>query len=665
MKSLNFGKHNSTAPPGSNPNGFKTESTNKGSAFSGPLGSLTKLPPELLLRIIDELDDATLCDLGCTCRDFNSLIFQMLSDKLCITYYLPEGWISCYQALTPRYTLRVIRCSLPTRKFKNIYHCFNKGLDHLEEIEEMHAIVTRMDELGELRLYLADPDDWAVREAPGLDETQVPQLTSEEWTKAYLGLLTAALAKGCINALLGGGEQFLDYLQSREHTTATYGALTDTVLSLRERVLGYFDGTFRYKSPFAGQPKRNLQVARYAKPLPPEESTSPQAELPEAKSEKPPVIKESKKQSRLLKWVSTNKNSHHAETAVSSTARYNSNNSKTPSPGLNRPQAKNPRNDRSRSKTLAPTATRAPPKPKLQSLILKSNIFLTSPSFLNWTNQVLFWCASTLIHLELECPGASSEIWCKFLSKLKLPSLISFKIAPLLFVEEANVQGSDILGFLTRHPGLQKLYLHGIQVSASLSATPGFGKPILPNLTEVTAHPIWISRLLRNKRQCAKLKEITLLTEDYTYIDDTFEYDAMDRALEEVLPRSHNLDLIGFKFTYGRGDLDSWLQSHVDAGPNSILSSFIDTKHLRIDWRNIVRLINHASRLDLVAQVAGLFPNLDYLELKDVPNVPDNKTDHIPPVIEALRRHSPQVKQVKINEEDPINIADFQSSEKE
>ncbi|KAJ2923234.1 hypothetical protein H1R20_g13859, partial [Candolleomyces eurysporus] len=670
MKSLNFGKHNSTARLGSNLNGFKTESTNKGSTFSGPLGSLTKLPPELLLRIIDELDDAALCDLGCTCRDFNSLIFQMLFDKLYIAHYLPEGWISCYRA--PRYTLRVIRCSLPTRKFNNIYHCFNKGLDHLEEIEDMHAIVTRMDELGELRLFLADPDEWAVREAPGLDETQVPQITSEEWTKAYLGLLTAALAKGCINALLGSGEQFLDYLQSREQTTATYGALTDTVLSLRERVLGstkairYFDGAFRYQSPFNGQPKRSLQVAQYVEPLPLEESTFPQAEVPEAKSGKPPVIKESKKQSRLLKWVeffSTNKNSHHAETAVSSTARYNSNNSKTPSPGLNRAQAKNPRNDRSRSKTLAPTATRAPPpKPKLQSLTLESNIFLTSPSFLNWTNQVLFWCASTLIHLELECPGASSEIWCKFLSKLKLPSLISFKIAPLLFVEEANVQGSDILGFLTRHPGLQKLYLHGIQVSASLSATPGFGKPILPNLTEVTAHPIWISRLLRNKKQCAKLKEITLLTEYYTNIDDTFEYDAMDRALEEVLPRSHNLDLIGFKFTCDSSDLDFWLQSHVDAGPNSILSSFIDTKHLRIDWRYIVRLINHASRLDLVAQVAGLFPNLDYLELKDLPDVPDNKTDHIPPLIEALRRHSPQIKQVKINEEDPINIADFQSS---
>ncbi|RXW22760.1 hypothetical protein EST38_g3089 [Candolleomyces aberdarensis] len=639
MKSLNFAKRN--------PNGLKTESTNKnkGSTLSGPLGSLTKLPPELLLRIIDELDDAALCDLGCTCRHFNSLIFPMLFDKRYITHYLPEGWISCSRA--PRYTLRIIRCSLPTRKFSNIYHCFNKGLEHLEEIEEMHAIVTRMEELGEFRVFLSDPDDWAMSEAPGLDETQVPQLTSEEWTELYLGLLTAALAKGCINAVLGDGER-LDYLLSREQTTATHGALTGAVLSLRERVLGsYFDGAFRYKSPFAGQPKRHLPVAQRVVPLPVEENKVPQAEVPEGKVDKhptSPVIKERKKQSRWLKWVeffsTKNENSLHAETAVSSTAGYDSNNSKAPSPGSNRGKAQG-LNDCSQSKTFAPTSTRPPPKPKLQSLTLYSSIFLTSPSFLNWTNQALSWCASTLTHLELDCRETPSGIWCKFLSKLKLPSLVSFRIASGLFVEEANVQGSDILGFLSRHPGIQKLYLHGIQVSACLSATPDSWKRILPNLTEVTAHPIWISRLLRNKKQCPKLKEVILLTEYYTDMDDTFEYDAMDRALSEILPRSHNLDLIGFKFTCDHGDLDSWLQSHVEAGPNSIMSSFINTKHLQIDSAYFVRIINPASRLDLVAQVAGLFPNLDCLEFKEQPDV-YQKTDHIPPLIQALRQHSPQ-----------------------
>ncbi|RXW22780.1 hypothetical protein EST38_g3091 [Candolleomyces aberdarensis] len=400
-----------------------------------------------------------------------------------------------------------------------------------------------------------------------------------------------------------------------------------------------------------------------------EENTVPQAEAPEGKPNKPLAAKERKRQLRLLKWVeffsAKNKKSHHAETPVSSTAKYDSNNSKTPSPGLNRTQTHNPNNDRSQSKIFTPTSTRVPPKPKLQSLTLQSYIFLTSPSFLNWTNQALSWCASTLTHLELQCAEAPSEIWCKFLSKLKLPSLIAFRIASgVLFLKEANVQGSDILGFLSRHPGIQKLSLHGIQVTACLSATPDSGKPILPNLTEVTAHPIWISWLLRNKKQCPKLKEIILLTECHTYVSNTFEYDAMDRTLSEILPRSHNLDLIGFKFTCDRGELDSWLQSHVDAGPNSMLSSFVNMKRLRIDSAYFVRIINPGSRLDLVAQVAGLFPNLDYLEFKEQPDV-YQKTDHIPPVVEALRRYSPQVKQVKVNEQVPINIADFQSPEKE
>ncbi|RXW22779.1 hypothetical protein EST38_g3090 [Candolleomyces aberdarensis] len=492
MKSLNFAKRNSATPLESDPDGFKTESTNKGSTFSRPLGSLTKLPPELLLQIINELDDAALCDLGCTCRDFNSLIFPMLFDKLYITHYLPVGWLWCSQA--SRYTLRAIRCSLPTRKFNNICHCFRNGLENLEEIEEMHAIVTRMDELGEFRVFALLPNEWPMTEIPGLDETQAT--------------LTEPFA---IKALLPVSQ----------------------------------NGIYRWPNV-----------------------------------------------SNRFPW--------------------------------------------------------------------KSDIFLTSPSFLNWTNQALSWCASTLTHLELECPEAPRRIWCKFLSKLKLPSLISFKIASGVFVK-ANVPGSDIRGFLSRHPGIQKLYLHGIQVSACSSS----GKPTLPNLTEVTAHPIWISWLLRNEEQSPKLKEITLLTEYYTDTDGPFEYDAMDRALKKILLRSYNLDLIAFKFTCVRGNLDFWLQSHVEAGSNSILSSFINTKHLRIDWAYRVRLLNSASRLNLVAQVAGLFPNLGYLELKDLLDVPDKKTDHIPPVIEALRQHSPQVKKVKINDQDPIDIANFQSSEEE
>ena len=79
MKLLNPAKSNPTAPIGSNLNGSKTESTDGTLILSNPLGSLTDLPRELLLKIIDELDDATLCDLGCTCKRLNNLVFPIFS----------------------------------------------------------------------------------------------------------------------------------------------------------------------------------------------------------------------------------------------------------------------------------------------------------------------------------------------------------------------------------------------------------------------------------------------------------------------------------------------------------------------------------------------------------------------------------------------------------
>jgi hypothetical protein len=104
----------------------------------------------------------------------------------------------------------------------------------VEEVEEMHAIVRRADEVTDFKVYLHDPDDWALRDAPSLNGAQVPRLTSEEWTKLYLGLLTTSLTKGCKCAQLSGGDLFLKYLRDRDRTTVESG-LADPVLSSRQQ----------------------------------------------------------------------------------------------------------------------------------------------------------------------------------------------------------------------------------------------------------------------------------------------------------------------------------------------------------------------------------------------------------------------------------------------
>ncbi|KAJ2924213.1 hypothetical protein H1R20_g12875, partial [Candolleomyces eurysporus] len=533
-------------------NAPKKESSNEVlTSPDSPPASLVDLPHELLLQIIDEMDDAALCSLGCTCKDLNTLIFPLLFDKLNINNP-SQGSICCFRA--PEHTLRAIRCSLPTKNIRDIYYYFSKEIERLvEEVEDMHAIVRRTDEVTNFEVYLAEPDRWtkpdcwALSDAPRLDEAQALRLTSEEWTKLYVGLLTTSLTKGCKRMLLSGGRPFLKFLQDRDQTTAE-SVSTAPALLLQEQILGnkptrYLDGSFHYER--AGPRKPQPQVTESVEKLP--QDTGP--------SWSKPILT----QSSDLNKVST------------------------------------------QSKASPPDRTMGPPTSKIESL----------------TERTSF------------SPG------------------------------EANMQGSDILSFLGRHPSIQKLKLHGVQVPKCLSTLPESGNPILPNLSEVIAHPIYITWLLRNEMQCPKLKEVILSTECYVDVNLVFPYNAMDRALRDLLPRSYKLDVIGFRFTSDRSDLDSWLQSHVDAGPNiSILPNFIDTKRLRINAAFHVQLINR-SRLDLIARFVGLFRNLDYLELQDQPGDLHNKADYYPITAKALRSRSPQVKKLKININTPTDIKEI------
>ena len=92
----------------------------------------------------------------------------------------------------------------------------------------MHAIVRRADQVTEFKVYLHDPDDWALRDAPGLNGTQLPRLTSEEWMNLFLGLLTTSATKGCKCVQLSGGDVFLKYLQNRDKTARVQSGIDDT-----------------------------------------------------------------------------------------------------------------------------------------------------------------------------------------------------------------------------------------------------------------------------------------------------------------------------------------------------------------------------------------------------------------------------------------------------
>ncbi|KAJ2916192.1 hypothetical protein MD484_g4222, partial [Candolleomyces efflorescens] len=610
---------------------------------SNPPQSLKDLPDELLLEVIDELDEADLCALGSTCKAFNNLVFPFFFAKHNI--YSPfEGYISCFQV--PEHSLRAIRCSLSAKNISTIRYYFNDGINRLvEEVEELQAVVKLTEVMTSFKADLRVPDYWGYRDARLLDQALLPRLTEKEWTKLYIGLLTAALTRGVEHAELSGGDSFLEYLQDRDEYMAENGNAAGPVSSFMERVLAkkstrYFDGSFRFRSLFS-QPKRSSWVTNVEQPSVAEDTVVQTNES----SGKPPIPAVEELCKRLSKWMfpTNNKNSG----LISSTAAYESGNHKVPIP-----------HSSSRAKGFKFILSSGP-EPRLQSLILHADMFFGVPSFQSWTTQLLSWCAPTLTYLELQFPKQPTQIWCKTFPELRLPSLIDFKGSCSRSVLEARIQGSDILSFLSKNPSIERITLERLQAPYKVWDLPRVKGSILPSLTEITAHPIYISWLLGTKKSCPKLQEVTLLT-GYADVYPTFDYRDMDNALEDLLPHLHKLKVVGFHLNNDHIDLNVWLQSHIDADPNvSSLSRFTGTKCIRFNSRYYVGLIDDKTRLNLAAQFVGLFPNVEDLEFLKHPGALRGTTKYIPPVAEALRLYSPQLKTVKFNDYPPIDIANF------
>ncbi|KAJ2926785.1 hypothetical protein H1R20_g10297, partial [Candolleomyces eurysporus] len=537
------------------------------------------LPPELLLLVLGQLDEADLCALGCTCKDLNALVFPYFFDQ-----YGPKGslrgWISCYSP--PKHGLRAIRCCLSIKNIKSIQYHFSQDIGTLVgEVKELHAIVKRL-EVKDLELCLTDPGRW-VADDFGRTASSLSVLTTSEWTKLYTGLLTTSLTRGCKRVELSGGHEFFRCLRKLERKPkASIGAR-----SSREPAPRYFD-----ESSSTAQ-RRSREIPDLA----------------------------------------------HVGRKLEA------------------------------------------PNPKLEKLTLASDMLLSNTMFLDWTIQVFSWCAPTLTHLELQCCAISSETWHYFFSEINLPSLYHFRVAN----EEAMVQLSDILPFLSRHPSIRTLLLlDGIYLPPSPSSL--LPKPILPSLEQVVAYPVYLQWLLRDKNQCPELKEITLLTGFWHGLSRPTSYRLVDKALETLLlPRSHKLDTIGLRLTQAYCGLDAWLQSHIDnfaAGVHNaqsslfvtskhILPRFVHTKHLRIDSMSYVDIIGSSdsqfssrtqtgpSRLELVARFAGSFPNLEYLELLDTST---NADSFRPRVVDAIRQHCPQVKKLKFGRAAAIHIDQYGQS---
>lgn len=180
---------------------------------------LSQLPLELLLIIIDELDEADLCALGCVCKSLNSTVFPFFFDKYKLVGAL-QGTIQIYWRPL-KHCLRAVRCCVSILDIRAIHYPFTAGLETLvEELGNMNAIVQRARMVNDFMVDFQYLDAWTLLEPDSGSHTAAKSLlktfTTIEWTKRYGRILGTTLSRGCKKLEIRGGGNFFNYLRKCE-----------------------------------------------------------------------------------------------------------------------------------------------------------------------------------------------------------------------------------------------------------------------------------------------------------------------------------------------------------------------------------------------------------------------------------------------------------------
>ena len=162
--------------------------------------TLCDLPMDLLLEIIQHLDNPALLSLGLTCRCVSSLALDTFFSNNNI-HDPRSGWLIAYN--TPVETLPAFRNALFLRTLEQVHYYFNPGIERmLEEVRDLHALISRMPTIGVVKLHFSVVDGYFAREG-----RQV--LNLEVWKKEFQGLLDLVLEKGCYELFVRDGASLI------------------------------------------------------------------------------------------------------------------------------------------------------------------------------------------------------------------------------------------------------------------------------------------------------------------------------------------------------------------------------------------------------------------------------------------------------------------------
>lgn len=252
---------------------------------------------------------------------------------------------------------------------------------------------------------------------------------------------------------------------------------------------------------------------------------------------------------------------------------------------------------------------------RLSNISIHSDMLL-QPTFFPWTLSTLSNASWRITNLSIKCTHIPTETWSALLRFMSLPHLDNFEIATDLVVCSNGAAFRDLQYFFARHWTIHTLHLQGVE---RLDTPLTIREPILPVLSSVMAHPIWIISLLEmqesHPESLSQLKSIGISTEYYQF-NTPFNYELFDAALVGVGNFSGTNITLTLRFMCEKG-VSSWFAEHVALGTtSSVLCRLTCVSHLVISGGFFVEIATYAKAK--LSDWLSLFPCLQTVKFVDI-----------------------------------------------
>jgi len=158
------------------------------------------LPNELLFLIIQDLDNASILNLGLTCRLMNSIAFNyfFLKNNIQVSGC---GLFSD----PPRETLPILRSALFIKRLSHFNFKLNPGIERMRsEVSDIRILAARLQAMGAVSIHFPH-----VKQISSIfPRLPLQFLSMDSWYKAVSRLLVTILERGCNELRVIGGTQF-------------------------------------------------------------------------------------------------------------------------------------------------------------------------------------------------------------------------------------------------------------------------------------------------------------------------------------------------------------------------------------------------------------------------------------------------------------------------